>query len=207
MSEPTTSGSLPFHTRPFPGLPSSAPGVHGALIRKLTGWLFRLGGWKFVGEFPDVPKLLLIAAPHSSAWDAYWGLLVKVAYGMNISFLAKRETFWFPLGPLLRWLGGMPIDRSSASGVVDQVVQSFADTPKKWVVLAPEGTRRAVTKWRSGFWHIAKKAKVPLCGIYFHYPERTIGVGPVFELTDDLDADLARIRAWYAPHLGKNRGV
>lgn len=193
--------------QPFPGLPPSAPSAHGGMFRAFARFLLRLGGWKFVGAFPDVPHLLLIAAPHSSAWDAYWGLLVKIAYGMDISFLAKRETFWFPLGPLLSWLGGMPIDRRSASGVVEQVAASFAANDRKWVVLAPEGTRRAVDKWRSGFWHIAKRANVPLCGVYFHYPERTIGIGPVFDLTDDADADIARIRAWYRPYQGKNRGV
>ena len=193
---------------PFPGLPPNAPPTrHGVFMRTLAKFLLKLGGWKLVGEFPNEPKMMLIAVPHSSAWDAYWGFLVKIGYDMNISFLGKKEAFWFPLGVLLRWLGGMPIDRHSASGVVDQVAKSFRDNERKWVILAPEGTRRAVTRWRSGFWHIAKQANVPLAGIYFDYPNRTIGLGPVFELTDDLEADLVRIREWFKPYVGKHRGV
>lgn len=191
----------------FSELPASAPRAHGRFIRSVAQWLLRLGGWKIVGQFPDHARLLVIAAPHSSAWDGYWGLVIKVAIGLRIRFMAKRETFWWPLGPLLRWLGGMPINRANANGVVDQVVEAFQVRSNFWLVLAPEGTRRHVERWRSGFWHIAKRANVPLCPVYFHYPDRVVGIGDVIPLTDDLDADLARIRAWYQPYQGKNRGV
>lgn len=191
----------------FQPLPKSAPRAHGRFIQAVARGLLRLGGWKIVGQFPDHARLLLIAAPHSSAWDGYWGLVIKVAIGLHISFMAKRETFWFPLGPLLRWLGGMPVNRSNANGVVDQCVEAFARESNFWLVLAPEGTRRHVERWRSGFWHIAKRAQVPLVPVYFHYPERIVGIGEIIPLTDDLDADLARIRAWYRPYQGKHRGV
>ena len=188
-------------------LPPNAPRRYPRVVRWLaTTWL-RLLGWRPVGPFPDVPKVLFLAAPHSSACDALYGLLIKVAAGVDIRFMAKREAFWFPLGLLLRALGAIPIDRSAAHGVVGSTVEGFRANPNAWFLLAPEGTRRAVTKWKSGFWHIARKADVPVCCIYIHYPDKVFGIGEMFQMTDDMEADMARIRAWYAPYIGKNRGV
>jgi len=175
--------------------------------RRLARWIVARAGWKLAGEFPDVPRLVLIAAPHSSWWDGVWGLLVKTAIGADVSFMAKRELFVGPLGWLLRRLGGVPIERSATHGVVEQMSERLRTQPKLWVGIAPEGTRKRVTKWKSGFWHIARNAGVPILPVYFHYPERTIGVGSPFDTSDDMQADLARLRAFYAPWQGKRRGT
>jgi len=167
--------------------------------------VLRLFGWKLLGTFPNVPRVLIIAAPHSSAWDAIWGLLIKVAIGLDIEFMAKKEIFFFPLGLVLRLLGGVPVDRHAANGVVGATVQALRSKPVCWVVLAPEGTRRRVERWRTGFWHIARQADVPVCCLYLHYPEKTFGIGPVLEMSDDMHADIAKLRAYYEPFQGKHR--
>ncbi len=188
-------------------LPPSAPQLNSHLGRRLARWFIRICGWKLVGEFPDVGRLVLIAAPHSSWLDGFWGLLIKIAIGIDISFMGKRELFVGPLGWIVRKLGGIPVERGSTHGVVEQMSARFESQPKLWLGIAPEGTRKPVKRWRTGFWHIAHAAKVPILPIYFHYPERTIGVGPLFLTTDDVDADLQRLRAFYAPWQGRNRGV
>ena len=104
-------------------------------------------------------------------------------------------------------LCGIPIERSSSSGVVEQMSQRFAASGKLWLGIAPEGTRKRVDKWKNGFWYIARAAGVPILPVYFDYPSRTIGLGPVFETTSDLDRDTAALRAFYAPFRGKHRGT
>ena len=194
-------------TEALPALPPSMPQFGQNVWRRLCAQLLRATGWKLVGTLPDVPKLVLIAAPHSSWWDGVWGLLFRSALGADIAFMAKRELFRGPLGWLLRKAGGIPIERASASGVVEQMSRRFAESDRLWLGIAPEGTRQRVEKWKNGFWHIARAARVPILPVYFDYPSRTIGLGPVFEPTDDLAADTAALRAFYAPFRGKHRGT
>lgn len=189
-------------------LPPNAPQRYPRWLRLFAATWLRLLGWKLVGRFPDEKKLLIVVAPHSSAWDALYGLLIKVAVGIDIRFMAKREAFWFPLGVLLKGLGAIPIDRRAAHGVVGETVAGFRDNPNAWFLLAPEGTRKAVKKWKSGFWHIARQAQVPVCAIYIHYPEKCFGVlEGTFEMTEDMDGDIEKIRTALSPYIGKHRGV
>jgi 1-acyl-sn-glycerol-3-phosphate acyltransferase len=190
-----------------PALPPQAPRDGNAFSRWLGRSVLRLGGWTIVGQFPDRPRLVLLAAPHSSGWDAVWGLAAKLAMGVDITFMAKAELFRGPLGWLLRALGGQPVDRARAHGAVEQAAASILGAERMWFVLAPEGTRRRVEHWKSGFWHIARAADVPVFCAWFHYPDRTIGLGELFEMTGDLRADMARIRAYYRPFVGKHRGT
>ena len=167
----------------------------------------RAGGWRFEGEFPDVAKAVLIAAPHSSWWDGIHGLLFKVALGVDISFMAKKELFAWPLGSLLRTLGGIPIERHAARGVVAQMVRQFQQRERFWLGVEPEGTRKRVAEWKSGFWRIAREAGVPIVPAYFDYPRKVIGIGPLFQPTSDMRADIATLRAFYKSFKGKYRGV
>jgi 1-acyl-sn-glycerol-3-phosphate acyltransferase len=164
-------------------------------------------GWRVVGAFPDAPRAVLIGAPHSSNWDGFLGLLVKVALGVDVRIFAKHQLFWWPLGPLLRRLGVIEVNRSATGGFVDQIIDRFGREERLWVGIAPEGTRKRVERWKPGFWKIAKGAGVPVVPAYFHYPDKIIGIGEPFLLSDDMEADMARIRAWYAPWRGRNRGV
>jgi 1-acyl-sn-glycerol-3-phosphate acyltransferase len=188
-------------------LPSRMPRLHDGLRRRLCRGILRLAGWQLRGDFPGVDKLVLIAAPHSSWWDGIWGLLMKVAIGADVHFMAKQELFRGPLGAALRRLGGMAIDRGAAQGVVEQMIDQFRQRDALWLGIAPEGTRKPVTRWKHGFWHIARGAGVPVFPVAFHYPEKVIQLGPLFDTTADMAADLARLRAWYAPFRGKHRDV
>lgn len=191
----------------IPPLPPAPPRRHGPLARWIGRSVLRLGGWKVTGHFPDLPKLVIIAAPHSSAWDAVWGLAVKLALGVDAKFMAKAELFRGPMGWLLGWLlrgiGGVPTDRSAPGGIVGEMERNFADNERFWLAIAPEGTRREVSRWKTGFWRIAHAAGVPVLCVYFHYPEKTIGIGDLVTLSDDPAADLARILRFYRPWKGR----
>jgi 1-acyl-sn-glycerol-3-phosphate acyltransferase len=191
----------------FPPVPPSVPRLRPSLLARPARWLFARSGWRVAGEFPDAAKLVLIAAPHSTNWDVVWGLFVKVALRLDVHFIGKREAFFWPLGPLLRRFGGIAINRKAAHGVVGAMRRQFEQRDGFWLALAPEGTRKKVQKWKSGFWHIARDAGVPILPVYFHYPEKTVGLGPLIHPTGDLEGDMARIREFYRPWQGKNRGT
>lgn len=188
-------------------LPTHAPRMGNAFTRAFGRSLLRLGGWRIEGQFPDVPRLVIIVAPHSSAWDAIWGFIGMLALGVHITYMAKAELFRGPLGGLLRLLGGVPVDRARAQGAVEQAAMQLRSPQSVWFLLAPEGTRRRVDQWKSGFWHIARHAQVPVLCAYFHYPDKVMGLGEVFEPSADLEADMARVRAYYRPFVGKRRGT
>ena len=189
-------------------LPPNAPrSKSGRWLQNLALLLLKIGGWKMVGEWPNVAKMVMIAAPHSSGWDAVWGMAVKAAMGLEIVFIGKAELFKGPLGWLLRKLGGRPVDRSAPGDIIEQIAAQIRSSEKMWFVLAPEGTRKRVQNWKPGFWKIARKAEVPVCCAWFHYPTKTIGAGPLLYLTDDFESDMKRIREIYRPYMGKNRGT
>lgn len=197
------SGRLPRPADLPAHMPTWRDGIHRALCRGML----RLCGWGLQGEFPDTARLVLIVAPHSSWWDGFWGLLIKVAIGANVRFMAKRELFWPPLGTTLHALGGMPVDRTATKGAVEQVVDQFARRGTLWLCIAPEGTRRAVTRWKTGFWHIARGASAPILPVAFHYPTRTIVLGTLLHTSADMAADISRLHAFYTPFKGKHRNV
>ncbi len=192
----------------LPAIPPSMPRVRP---NRFTRWLgrtvLRLGGWRIAGPIPDIPKAVVIAAPHSSNWDGIWGFAAKLALGLEVRVLGKHQLFWWPLGPLLRRLGGIPINREQPRGMIEQAVNMIRAVDRMWFVIAPEGTRKPVEKWKTGFLKIARAAEVPVMAVYFHYPERTIGIGHLFHVGDDLDAEMARVRTWYRPWIGRNRGT
>jgi 1-acyl-sn-glycerol-3-phosphate acyltransferase len=191
----------------LPELPANVPRVKP---NRFTRWLgrsiLRLGGWRMVGEFPDEPRVVLIAAPHSSNWDGIWGFAAKLGMGLDIKILGKRELFWWPLAPLLRALGVIAVDRNRSAGVVEQVAALIRGSERFWFGLAPEGTRRRVEHWKSGFLKLARAADVPVVPVYFHSPDRVIGVGAPVRVGDDEAAEMARVREWYRPWQGRNRG-
>jgi len=191
-------------------LPAIPPNMPQVKPNRFTRWLgrtvLRLGGWRIAGPIPDLSKAVLIVAPHSSNWDGFWGMAVKIALGLDVRVLGKTQLFWWPLGPLLRKLGAIPVNRSSPKGTVEQAVAIIRDFDRIWFTLTPEGTRKRVEHWKTGFWKIARAADVPIVMAYFHYPEKVVGITHVFHTSDNLQQDLARIREWYRPWQGKNRG-
>lgn len=187
---------------PAGSVPVLPPLVPQVPANRWTRWLGRmilgLGGWRVTGEFPDLPRMVVIAAPHSSNWDGVWGLAAKLALGLEVRILGKDSLFKVPLlGTVLRRFGVIPVDRRAARGVVEQVAAMLRASSSLWIALAPEGTRKPVTRWKTGFWKIAKAADVPVLPVYFHYPQRRLVVAAPVVTGDDMDADVQRIRAWY----------
>ena len=190
-------------------LPPNAPRMpRNRFIESLGRAILRAFGWRMVGGFPDIPKAVVIAAPHSSNWDGLLGFGAKFGMGVKLSILGKDALIRIPLlGRILRWQGVIPVDRSAPHGVVGQAAQAIRDADRMWYAIAPEGTRRWVERWKPGFWHIARNAGVPVIPAYFDYANKVIGIGPPFELSDDMHADIARIQRWYQPFKGRNHDV
>jgi tRNA (guanine-N7-)-methyltransferase len=173
------------------------------MLKRLARLILRLGGWTALGESPDTPKAVFIAAPHTSNWDGFWALTYKVAVGLDVRFFAKHSLFWFPLGILLRGLGGIPLDRAQATSAVDQAVAMFEVEEKFFFALAPEGTRALRDAWKSGFYRIAKAARVPVFLCVMDYGNKQIGIAGRLDLSDDMEADLKKCAEFYEGFEGR----
>jgi 1-acyl-sn-glycerol-3-phosphate acyltransferase len=154
-----------------------------------------------VGEMPDLPKFVIVAAPHKTNWDLPNALAAGLHYGIAIKWMGKDSLFKWPFGGLMRWLGGIAIDRSKRNNAVTQMIETFNGSDHLVLVIPPEGTRSDVTQWKSGFYHIAHGAKVPLVLAFIDYNRREIGVADVFTPTGDYERDLAIIQSVYAPKM------
>jgi 1-acyl-sn-glycerol-3-phosphate acyltransferase len=168
------------------------------------GWLWmRLFGWDVVGQIPPGGKFVLVGAPHTSNWDFPFTMAAVRVLRVKISWMGKHTIFKGPVGAVMRWLGGIPINRESAHGVVDQIVDRFAKAEKLVVAVAASGTRRRMDYWKSGFYWIALNAQVPiLCG-FLDYGRKQAGVGLSFLPTGDVKKDMDRIRGFYEGIKGK----
>ncbi|QJR14521.1 lysophospholipid acyltransferase family protein [Usitatibacter palustris] len=175
-----------------------------AATRFLGRTLLRAYGWNTAGEFPNVPKYVIAVAPHTSNWDFVMGMCVMFALDLKLSFLAKHTIFVWPFAPFLRWMGGIPVDRTSSHGVVGESIASFAQTESQVLVVAPEGTRSHVEHFKVGFLHIARGAGVPVVLAALDYDKKEIRFGPTIEPGEDVDADRTRIETYFAPIRGKN---
>lgn len=173
------------------------------MLRSIARLILRMGGWTAIGEVPDVPKAVFIAAPHTSNWDGFWALTYRVAVGLDVKFFAKQSLFWFPLGPLLRALGGIPLNRSRATSAVQQAVSMFEAEEHFFFGLAPEGTRALRDSWKSGFYRIAKAANVPVFLGMIDYRKKQVGIANRLDLSDDVAADLAKCEEFYADVEGR----
>jgi 1-acyl-sn-glycerol-3-phosphate acyltransferase len=193
------------NTQWLPKVPSQSPHSRRSLVAHSSAWILRMSGWRLQGEFPDAPKLIIIGAPHSSYWDGVWGLLMKLALGLNINIMIKREVMDGPLGPLLRRLGLIPIDRRAPIDVVQQMVRRFRECERMWLGITPEGTRKHVKHWKSGFLRIAHEADVPILPVFVDYPSKSFILGSIQHVTGHRDEDLDRIRALFSGYHGKHR--
>ncbi|HNR30016.1 MAG TPA: lysophospholipid acyltransferase family protein [Candidatus Hydrogenedentes bacterium] len=166
---------------------------YGPVSRWLGRTVLRLLGWRLVGERPDVPKCVVACAPHTSNWDFFYTLLAAWALNVPCVFMIKDTLFWWPLGVVLRWLGGIPINRTVPEGIVEQMAHVIRESEKINVVITPEGTRKGAQYWKLGFYRIAVAAAVPVLFGVMNYKEQWVGVADVFHPTGDLDADWAHI--------------
>jgi 1-acyl-sn-glycerol-3-phosphate acyltransferase len=155
-------------------------------------------GWRIEGEFPNIPKLVMIVAPHSSNWDFPVGLAAKFALGLHARWLGKHTLFWGPAGPLFRALGGIPVNRSKPHNVVDDTVREFARNEGITLAITPEGTRKRVAEWKTGFWHISSKADAPMLPIILDWGEKVLRIGEPIYARGTVKEQLASIKAPFA---------
>jgi len=182
----------------FPDLPPSLPRRGNALTRVIGRAALVGAGWRIEGQIPDRAKLVAIVAPHSSNWDFVLGIAAVYALGLRVRFLGKHTLFRFPLGGLMRWLGGTPVVRETPQGAVTAAVDMMAREDRVVLGLAPAGTRSRNAPWRSGFYHIAVAARAAILPVAFDYGQRAIRLFPAIEPTGDYAADLPRLQALYA---------
>lgn len=168
------------------------------MLNSIYTFCFKIGGWKLVGEIPKtLKKSLIIVAPHEHWFDFPLGLFARASLKTKISFLGKAELFKRPFGFLFRWLNGKPVDRFSNNGMVESVVKLYNDNEILHIALAPEGTRKPVSKLRTGFYYIAKDAKLPIIMILFDYQNKTVVAREPFYLSGNMDEDMREIANYY----------
>jgi 1-acyl-sn-glycerol-3-phosphate acyltransferase len=154
--------------------------------------------WRIEGELPNLPKFVIIAAPHTSNWDFVIGIAAKLALGLGVLWLGKDSLFSFPFGPVMRALGGMAVDRATSNDVVVSIVREFELREHLVIALAPEGTRKSVRRWRTGFYHIALGARVPIVTVALNSEARALQLGPPFFTTGDTDSDVRELQRRFA---------
>jgi 1-acyl-sn-glycerol-3-phosphate acyltransferase len=176
------------------------------VLRALSLGFLKLAGWKVLGKLPPgAEKSVLIAAPHTSNWDLPYTLMVAFSLRLTIYWMGKEQIFRFPFRGLMMWLGGIPVQREKSTNLVAASVEAIkAASGPLQLVVPPEGTRSKTRYWKTGFYHIAVGAQVPIVMAYMDYEKKISGLGPVFEPTGDLEADMAQIKAFYANFKGKN---
>jgi 1-acyl-sn-glycerol-3-phosphate acyltransferase len=181
-------------------VPEAAPRAGNFMTRAIGSVMLKMLGWKMVGSLPNEKKLIIIGAPHTSNLDGILAVACMLSVGLKFSFMMKKEMFRFPLGGFFKALGGIPIDRSAKKNMVEQMTDWFETHDKVWLGLTPEGTRSKTKSYKKGYLYIAQAADVPigLVGVNGHSKEVVLGM--VWELSDDLDADNAAIKAYCDEH-------
>jgi 1-acyl-sn-glycerol-3-phosphate acyltransferase len=180
--------------------------VVNSVLHAFSNFWLNVAGWKIDGALPPgVTKCVLIAAPHTSNWDLPLTLMVAFRLRLQVYWMGKASIFRWPFGAVMRWLGGIAVDRSKSNNLVAASAAAItaADHPM-CLVVPPEGTRGKVRQWKTGFYYIALEAKVPIVMAYMDYHAKRSGLGPVLKPTGDIEADMATVKAFYAPIRGKN---
>lgn len=174
------------------------------MAAKLSLWLLNVLGWSVQADYPQTKKYVLIAAPHTSNWDFPLGIIAQSALNLNIQWIGKHTLFRWPFGWFFRAIGGTPVYRHENLNLSQQLATRFAETDTMVLALAPEGTRKKTDHWKTGFYHIAMAAKVPIVMGYLDFGRKRVGIGKAFIPTGDIDKDFEIIREFYADIHGKN---
>ena len=186
----------------LPQAGSQVPLRNSAVWRWIGRSVLRVLRWRVQGEIPDRAKFVIAVAPHTSNWDFVVGAATMFALDLRLSFLGKHTLFVGPFGAFLRWMGGVPVNRSSPQGIVGDSVRAFAEVERRILAIAPEGTRRPVPRFKSGFLHIARGARVPVLLAALDYGARCVRLGPLVWPEEDVEAQRAQIEEFF----GKVRG-
>ena len=177
--------------------------VVSTLVRWFAVFMLRVTGWRKSGKLPDGPKCVMVAAPHTSNWDLPVMLVVAFGVGARVFWMGKHTLFRPPFGGFFRWLGGVPIDRRKSTNAVEQMIALFRERETFTLVMAPEGTRKRTAYWKTGFYHIAHGAGVPIVLGFLDYQRKVGGMGPMIQPTGDIEADMTVMREFYADITGK----
>ena len=175
------------------------------MFKWLSSFLFlRVFGWKIEGRYPnEIKKIMIIVVPHTSNWDFPIGLFLRPIWGADIKWCGKKSLFRFPMGIFARWLGGIPIDRSKRTNFVDAVVDEYNKSENLLIQIAPEGTRKKVDRLKTGFYHIAMGAKIPILMIKFDYGNKKVVVREPFYPSGDIEKDMEIINKYFKGTIGK----
>lgn len=173
----------------YASIPASMPQTRHPRLQKFGRFMFNLLGWRFEGKMPDVGKAVIILAPHTSNWDFFIACFAKFALDLKASYLMKREAFFWPFKPWLMWIGGIPIDRSQPTRIVTQVTKEYRDKDSMWLVITPEGTRKKVSKYKTGFVRIAHAAEVPIIVVGLDYERKAVIFSKVVEPSGSHESD------------------
>lgn len=174
------------------------------IFRLISNAIMRSAGWRVDGKLPDLPKFIIIGAPHTSNWDFLLFLGIIFRLKADARYMGKAELFRPPYGWFFYWCGGIPVDRKKSTGLVEQMVEAFNRSERLILVIAPEGTRHHVTEWKRGFYHIAKSAGIPIVMAKVDGKQKITHVGEVFHLTEDMEADMQSIQEVFAGYEGIN---
>ena len=178
-----------------------------ASFKKFIGKsFFKIVGWKFVGEVPDVPKYVCVLAPHTSIWDMVWGKMYNWATGMEPKIMVKKEFFFFPMGWLIKRWGAIPINRQYPGGIVKQIADEFRKADKMILAITPEGTRAPNPNWKTGFYRIAVEANVPIYLTFSDFKSKSAGFIGEFKPTGDIEKDMKAIKEHYRGMEGLHKG-
>ena len=190
---------------PIPALPAAVPRRGSAVMRAFGRAMLRLMGWRIEGTLPDLSRFVIAVAPHTSNWDFVVGASTMFALDVRLSFIGKHTLFVGPFDGVLRWMGGIPVDRSKSHGVVGDSIAAFENSPALVLAIAPEGTRKKVERYKTGFLNIARGARVPVFLAALDWGHRCVRFGPLFVPGEDVEADRVRVEAHFATVRGRNR--
>ncbi len=185
-------------------IPEYHRGRRSAFTRWLGRSILRLMGWKVEGEFPQERKLIIVAAPHTSNWDFVVGMAAMLALNLRCHWMGKHTIFRKPFRGFMRWLGGIPVYREQPEGIAQQMAGHIQNADAMLLVITPEGTRSKVEEWKTGFVRIASAADCGMMMAALDFVNKRICVGEVYRTTDDVDADVSRVRDYFAQFTPKH---
>ncbi len=181
----------------------NTPGLE-TLLHRASRIILSLAGWRLEGRLPSIPKFVLVGAPHTSNWDLPYTLLMAFAFRARIHWMGKKSIFRRPFKGFFQWLGGIPVERSQSDNLVEHSVRQFRQKEHLILTIAPSGTRKHVIRWKTGFYHIACGAGVPIVLGFLDYRRKIGGFGPLIYPSGDIATDMATIRNFYDGVAGKS---
>ncbi|MEO5887839.1 MAG: lysophospholipid acyltransferase family protein [Anaerolineales bacterium] len=178
--------------------------ILSTIFHYLASFIMRVAGWRVEGKLPDIPKFVLIGAPHTSNWDFFLFLGVIFKLRAKVRFMGKAEIFRPPVGAFFRYCGGVPVDRKKSTGLVEQMVKASNEADDFILTIAPEGTRHEVREWKRGFYHIAKSAGIPIVLAVVDGKHKSVRIGQMFHPTENMEADMKTIKGVFEGVVGIN---